>query len=307
MHATRRHARVFASRALLAAVVGFFGVAAGADPAVDGRELMVRVDERPRGHDQLLLATWKLVHESGRERVRRTRSYWIDLRGLEGSLRSKRLIVFDAPTQLEDTAFLVWSDGRFDTDDRRWVYLPALRKTRRVGGRDRGKSFAGTDFYYEDLSDLHVDEERHVLEGRSEDDAFWKVVSSPVDEASPYSKRVRWVHPEHYTTHRVEFYDRRDVLLKTLEIRWQQDDGVWTWERLEMRNHRSGHATIVEVNAVRHGLGFEETLFSQHELRAGPPQHRIAAREPSPPADETLDTPEVPAHPMDESPEPDTR
>ncbi len=239
---------------------------------------MERVDARPRGTDQLLSATWRLIPKSGRERVRETRSFWLDLRGRDDSLRSKRLIVFDTPTPLEDTSFLVWSDGRVETDDRRWVYLPALRKIRRIAGRDRGKAFAGTDFNYEDLSDLHVDEEAHALLGRSEDETrYWVVASTPRDTASPYSKRVRWVHPEHHTTHRIEFYDRHERLLKTLVLEWQQVGGVWVWERLVMGNRKNGHQTVITVRSAEHGLGLDDDLFSQHRLRSGPPNLRGSA------------------------------
>ena len=70
--------------------------------------------------------------------------------------------MFDAPPEIRETGFLVWSHSDPEVDDERWVYLPALRKVRRVAGRDRAKSFVGTDFNYDDLADRSVDEEEHV-------------------------------------------------------------------------------------------------------------------------------------------------
>lgn len=281
---------VFALGSSLICLHGF-SATIGAEAVPDGADLMTRVENRPRGRDQLLYATWRLISKSGRERVRETRSYWLDLRGGDDSLRSKRLIVFDTPTPLEDTSFLVWSDGRIETDDRRWVYLPALRKVRRIAGRDRGKSFAGTDFNYEDLSDLHVDEESHTLLGQSEGEptTYWLVSSIPRDSASPYSKRIRWVHPDHYTTDRIEFYDHHERLLKTLVVEWQRVDEIWAWQRLDMRNHKTGHATIVDIVGVEHGLGLDDEVFSQNRLRGGPPNIRGALPASQSPAGQTTE------------------
>ncbi|NIR61385.1 MAG: outer membrane lipoprotein-sorting protein, partial [Gammaproteobacteria bacterium] len=81
--------------------------------------------------------------------MRETRTWWRDHRDRSDGLRAKRLIVFEAPPEVRETGFLVFSHDEPGGDDERWVYLPALRKVRRVAGRDRGKSFVGTDFSYD--------------------------------------------------------------------------------------------------------------------------------------------------------------
>jgi hypothetical protein len=231
---------------------------------------MTLVDTRPRGQDERLAARWRLIPKSGRERVRETRTYWRDRRGHDDGLHSERLIVFDAPAPVKDTAFLVHSRAGVAGDDLRWMYLPALRKVRRIASGDRDKLFAGSDFSYEDLSERAVDEDEHRLVGREELDgvAHWVVESTPKAE-SGYERRVIFVHPEHHTPTRIDFYARGDRLEKTLRIRWQQADAIWAWRELEMDNARRKHRTVIEVQSVEHDLGLGDDVFTESALRHG--------------------------------------
>lgn len=240
---------------------------------IEGRRIMERVDRRPRGADQVLQATWRLVLPSGRERIRKTRSYWRDYREASQALRSKRLIVFDSPADLRDMAFLVWSYVNPDADDDRWIYLPSLRKVRRVAGRDRGKAFAGTEFNYEDLADREIDEDVHRLVRTAElEGAPVHVVESIArDTDSPYSKRVHFVDTDAYTLSRIEYYDRHGRLSKVLDIDWQLVDGIWLFRTLDMRNVRSGHRTIVQIDQIKHDVGLGDDAFTESGLRFGVP------------------------------------
>jgi outer membrane lipoprotein-sorting protein len=261
--------------AWLWASLALFGGAAGSaeESALDGRQVMERVDARPRGGDQRARATWRLFDKKGRERVRETRTYWRDHREQADGLRAKRLIVFDAPSEVRETGFLVWSHADPEVDDERWVYLPALRKVRRVAGRDRGKSFVGTDFNYDDLADRSVDEDEHrLLRTQQREGAFFYVVESkPRDSGSPYERRVQFVDGDRWLVTRVEYYDPGSRLRKTLDARWQQVDDVWAWERLEMRDEKTGHHTVVEVVDVQHGTALPDDVFTETSLRLGVP------------------------------------
>lgn len=265
--------KAIALAALSALATGTGPVAAGTEPPTpDGRAVMERVDARPRGADQVMRATWRLIEDDGGERVRETRTYWRDHRGRDDDLHSKRLIVFDAPAPIRDTAFLVWSRRDPEAEDPRWIYLPALRKVRRIAGGDRGRSFVGTDFAYEDLAERAVEEDTHrrlrreALAGRPH-----HVVESRPRGESAYARRVQWVDAERWTVSRVEFYDERDRLEKVLTADWQEVEGIWAWRRLEMDSRRRGHRTVVEVDEVRHDQGLDDALFSESTLRLGVP------------------------------------
>lgn len=247
--------------------------AEGRAPAPDGPQIMREVEQRPRGPDQRLRMIWHLREASGRERVRETRSYWRDYRGRDPQLRAKRLIVFDAPPDVRETAFLVWSYRDPKVDDDRWIYLPALRKVRRVAGKDRARSFAGSEFSYEDLGDRELDEDTHVLlrTERTQGRDLHVVQSLPREPDSPYTRRVHWVDALNFTVPRIEYYDEHDRLSKVLTIEWRDVGGVWDWGRLRMENVRSGRSTEVEVTEVVHGLGLPDDAFSESALRFGVP------------------------------------
>lgn len=245
---------------------------ASAQAAHEGREIMRGVDERPRGADEVLRSTWRLIDKRGNERVRKTRFYWMDQRAADQGLVSKRLIVFDAPATIKDTAFLVHSRSGALEDDLRWVYLPALRKVRRISGGDRDKLFAGSDFTYDDLAGRSLDEDEHTfLREETREHVLHLVVQSRPVGDSPYQKRVQWVNPVNHTVSRVEFYGPGERLDKVLEARWREQDGLWFWDHLVMDNLRRRHQTVVEVDEVRHDLDLTDDVFHESTLSRGAP------------------------------------
>ena len=248
-------------------------IAAAPDEPLDGTAIMNAVEARPRGGDQTLRATWRIVRRAGRERVRKTTSYWLDCREEDSELHSKSLIFFDSPPDIKDTAFLAFSHRQADKNDVRWVYLPALRKVRRLSGSDRGKSFFGTEFSYEDLGTRDVSEDVHEFLGQTSihGAVHYLVQSKPREDGYPYSKRIQYVHAAEFTVSRIDYYDGRGDLEKTLRAEWQLSDGVWLWKHLEMRNEQNGHQTTVEVTAVEHGSGLDDSVFTESSLRFGAP------------------------------------
>lgn len=244
-----------------------------AEAVAEGTALMRAVDARPRGDDQTLVTTWRLVGRSGHERVREVRSYWRDYRGRKDGVHSKRLLVFDAPPEVKDTAFLVESRLDASEDDRRWIYLPALRKVRRVASGDRGKAFMGSTFSYDDLAERGVREDVHrLLRGDAIDGRTHRVVeSTPVDADAPYARRVQWVDPVSHTVSRIEYFDRQGRHAKTLDASWQAVDGVQVWRELVMRDLLDGERTRVTVDEARVNAGHGDDLFSEHALRLGVP------------------------------------
>jgi hypothetical protein len=263
-----------APRAWLAAglVLALGAAAAGSQPLTDPREIMQRVDARPRGRDQKARAIWRLVSKSGDERVRETRTFWRDARGDGAGLHSQRLLVFVTPPDVKDTAFLIWNQLDPARDDDQWIYLPGLRKVRRIAVGDRGTSFVGTDFAYDDLVERQVDEDGHVLLRSVEHEgALHHLIEATPKRPAPYAKRIVWVRDGDFTTPRIEFVDPAGTVTKTLEASWTEVNGIWTWKQLVMTNARSGHKTIVDVDQVVYDTGLGPDVFSESALRAGAP------------------------------------
>jgi len=254
------------------------GAAAGAaradEPAPSGEEVMRRVDARPRGKTQTARAVWHLLTSDGSERVRETRNYWRDARGTgSGKLHSQRLIIFEQPPDVKDTAFLTWSASSPDADDDQWIYLPALRKVRRIAVGDRGASFVGTDFSYDDLADRLVEADEHRLLRSEERDGerYYVVESTPRKKPAPYQKRVVFVNAKTWTVPRIEYFAPTGELQKILEVHWHEVQGIWTWESLDMADVRSHHHTRGEIDQVAYDRPLGEDLFTENAMRAGVP------------------------------------
>ncbi len=260
----------FRLRVLLGMVGLLSAVPLSAEAALSGQEIATKIDEREDGDDQVSHATWKLIPKRGRERIRETIRHWKDEDG-EGGLDTKSLMFFEAPPEVKNSAFLNWSYKDVDRDDDQWLYLPQLRKIRRISASDKGKSFMGTDFTYDDMGDRQVDEDIHAVlrEEVYKEKECYVLESKPKDPAYIYSRRLRWVDKEEFVVYFEEFYDRHDRLLKTLDMEWMKVDGIWTWKHALMNNVQTGHATEVDVANVQFNTGIDDDFFSERSLRRG--------------------------------------
>ena len=180
-----------------------------------GREIAVMVDEREDGDDQISEALWTLTNNRGKTRKRLTLRYWKDYEGQDG-LSSKSFIYFESPPDVKDTTFLNWSQEDAEADDDQWIYLPALRKVRRIASGDKENSFMGSDIIYDDMADREVEEDTHKLLRVEQNNGtkFYVLESTPTKKNYIYSKKLRWINAENLTEPRMEFYDRRGRLLK---------------------------------------------------------------------------------------------
>ena len=180
-----------------------------------GHEIAINVDEREDGDDQISEATWTLTNKAGKTRKRHTLRYWKDYEGKEG-LSSKSFIYFEFPPDVKDTTFLNWSQEDYEADDDQWIYLPALRKVRRIASGDKENSFMGSDLIYDDMGDREVEEDTFTLLRVEHDNGTKMYVVQAVakQENYIYSKRLAWVNAETWTIPKIEYYDRKGRLLK---------------------------------------------------------------------------------------------
>lgn len=237
-----------------------------------GREIAVFVDEREDGDDQISEANWTLTNSKGKTRKRHTLRYWKDYDGNDG-LSSKSFIYFNFPPDVKDTTFLSWSQEDAEADDDQWIYLPALRKVRRIASGDKENSFMGSDIIYDDMADREVEEDSHKLLRVEEENGtkFYVLESIPKKVKYIYSKKLRWVNAENWTEPRIEFYDRKGRLLKIWTTDWAQIDGIWNWQRTVVENQLTGHKTELMISNVRFNQNIKESVFTERSLRKGKP------------------------------------
>ena len=260
MHRTKQ----FLTVTLLVAAVAGIGLA---QTSPTGLEVMTNVFERPLPDDMEGALTMTLENARGDQRVRSVRQYVAQFNEVE-----KKLLFFTAPADVRDTAFMNWTyDDPSESDDQ-WIYLPALRRVRRISAEKKNDSFMGSDFTYEDLGERHPDLDTHRVTGTQTADGrtVYVVESVLEDGTSAYGRTVSWVADGIWIGLRREFYDRSGNLLKTLEIEeYQEIDGFWTISRMTMTNAGSGHSTTMELSDLRFNAGIEESTFTERTMTRG--------------------------------------
>jgi Outer membrane lipoprotein-sorting protein len=162
------------------------------------------------------------------------------------------LVRFTAPADLAGVGFLLIQ--KKDADDERWLYLPELGRSRRIGGDTRGSAFMGTDFSYADLDRRELRYGVSSLGGDEAIDGFpcWKVEVSPSAKEAPYRRIELWVRKDNYVPLQWMMYARSGALLKTLlaqDVR--QMEGRWFITKSRMTNHAQHRTTELFLDEIR--------------------------------------------------------
>lgn len=232
-----------------------------------GRDIIQKVDSRKSGETSKNLTTMTLVSKRGKERVREILSYTRDYGDVE-----KTVMIFLAPADVKGIGYLTYAYEDKGTDDDTWLFLPALKKVRRISGSSRNDYFMGTDFTYDDMGDREIDEDTHTLikEEIINENTCWVVESFPVDKTYMYSKRVSWINQDNLITVKVDYYDRQGKLLKQLTVSdLSLIDGIWSAGIMEMNNIQDKHKTRLEKKDVQFNLEVNDSYFRVSTLERG--------------------------------------
>ncbi len=244
------------------------GSVAAGEPT--GLEIVTRWDGRPRERDLVTKARFILINRRGQKRIRETRRYRLDMEGKKG-FDEKTIIFFDKPSDVKGTSLLNWSYTDAKRDDDQWLYLPALRKVKRISSADKEKSFMGSDLTFEDMGDRKVEEDRHRLLGVEEFKGreCYVVEMVPREKNHMYSRKVKWIDKTEFIDYRTDFYDRKGRFLKRLIVEWKKIDDIWVISRMEVKNEQTGHMTVVEITNTEINTGLKERLFTKRRMESG--------------------------------------
>ncbi len=231
-----------------------------------GLAIAQEADRRDTGWiDQTAEMKMILRNRQGEESTRELRTKTLEVEG-DGD---KGLTIFDHPRDVKGTAFLSYSHATRPDDQ--WLYLPALKRVKRIASKNKSGPFMGSEFAYEDLSSQEVAKysyrflREEVLDGRP---AF-VVERYPQYEHSGYTRQVVWIDQEMYQPLKIEFYDRKDSLLKTLTISgYRQYLGrYWRPDRMDMVNHQTGKSTTLLWSNYRFRTGLTDRDFDRNALK----------------------------------------
>ncbi len=256
----------------LAGLVVAMPAVSQAQSELSARAVMERNDEQMRVRDGIYELEMRIVDASGRETVRglRREAY----RSTDQDEWS--LLRFQSPADVEGTGLLSIEKG--EAQDDVYLYLPALRKSRRISGRNNRDYFMGSDFTYKDLRSERLKANRYerlpdeMLDG----ELCARIVAYPTTDAerdeSGYERRELWVSQTTWLVLKTEFYDEHGENLKTLtatDIRPVQsgdDAGKLRAHELLMVNHDRERRTVLEFDAISLNTGLPKSRFTKRAL-----------------------------------------
>ena len=231
-----------------------------------GLQVMQTVYELPSGKDTQAELSMVLTNKQGEKRVRELKQYIV----VDGDVE-KKIMFFVAPADVKGTSFMNWSYSSAKDDDQ-WIYLPALKRTKRISSGSKGDYFMGSDFTYDDLGERHPDEDTHKLlrEETVDGKPCFVVESTPKAKGHMYSKTITWVLKDTYIGLKREFYDPNAKLLKTLTIKnFKKISGVWVILDTEMKNVQKNHSTTISLANVKINQGVPASKFTERSMTMG--------------------------------------
>ncbi|MGH1374638.1 MAG: outer membrane lipoprotein-sorting protein [Cellvibrionaceae bacterium] len=240
-----------------------------------GEWIVNQVNSMDDGHQVTRKLHMTLTDRRGKKRLRNTigyRKYFGD---------DKRTVLFYlSPTNVKDTGFLTYDyPAEKSSEDDQWLYLPALRKVRRISASDRGDYFLGTDFTYEDIKKegkldtndyQYVTQDQQQLHQRNTYRMIATPVSDKVAKELGYGKVELWIDQQSWLVVKANYWDLRNNPLKTLiadDVR--QVNGIWTRHKMTMSNHKTGHTSQFVFSDVDYQSAVKDSVFTKRSLSRG--------------------------------------
>lgn len=261
--------------ALLGLTVVLFApgtVRAGDEPKA--RAIMEKVDARDDGDNGISDMVMTLIDKHGSQRVREIRARMKDM-----GKDTYRIMFFISPPDVKDTGFLTYDYDDPDKDDDQWLYLPALRKTKRIASSDKSGSFMGSDLNYSDMTsrDLKDYDYSLVKEDAVEGHKVWLVQAVPrsrkVIEETGYRKSVLFVRQDNYVVVRAVHWVADSDRLKYFDVKkLEQIDNIWVATDIHMTTKQGKatlHKTVLTYRNVRFGQKQDPDLFTVRRLEKG--------------------------------------
>ncbi len=235
-------------------------------PEEQGRAIAVEADERDSGFgDYTSDLKMILRNRHGQESTREIRSRTLEVED-DGD---KSLTIFDKPRDIKGTALLSFTH-REGPDDQ-WLYLPALKRVKRIASNNKSGPFMGSEFAYEDITSQEV--EKYTYKFLRDDtlnglDVF-VFERYPVDRKSGYTRQIVWLDKAEYKERKIEYYDRKNALLKTLVFNdYHQYLGkYWRAHDMYMENHLTGKSTRLLQTNFKFRTGLTERDFDKNSLK----------------------------------------
>ncbi len=243
---------------------------------ITGRDVVQQCEYKYPGEDQQSQLSITLIDKSDKKRKTIYLRLWKDMKGKDNIL--DKMVLFTLyPADARGTAFMRWAyKPESGKHAEQWIYLPTLRKIRRVSVRDLSDSFLGSDLTYGDISYRGIDEDDHKLVRIDQDpqgNQYFVVESTPREANPQYAKKVSWYRKtpdlENCVKRRVNYYDKKGIFLKQQDLKWQKVNNAWVWDEVFVQNAQTRHKSHFKVEKVKINKGVNEEWFTERRMRIG--------------------------------------
>ncbi len=241
--------------------------------AMTALEVAQKVDALDDGDNSRSTMTMILIDKKGNKRVRSMKKF-----GKDKGEDKLSIIYFLKPSDVKNTAFLTYDYKDSNKDDDQWLYLPALKKTKRIASTDKSGSFMGSDFSYADMTDRNVQDYNYNIKKetkvRGKDVWILEVIpktQKTIDEYG-YSKSYMFVRKDNFMVMQsINFLTDGKKKFMTVK-KMEKIDGIWTALEIEMKTKKGKqmtHATVLKISDVKYNQNHKESFFSVRQIEKG--------------------------------------
>ncbi|CAC9631905.1 Outer membrane lipoprotein-sorting protein [uncultured Gammaproteobacteria bacterium] len=247
--------------------------------ALTGLEIMQKVDARDDGSSIVSTLQMVLIDKHKKKRIRQMRTFSKDI----NKNTEHKSVFFLTPSDVKNTAFLTFDYSGNDKDDDQWMYLPALKKTKRIPASDKDGAFMGSDFSYADMTDKNLDDyhfkllKESVIKRKDDKNPVWIIQSLPKNKAvideTGYTKSILYIRKDNFMLARAKFYLKKANRVKYMDVRkMEKIDGIWVATQTTMTTKygkQTLHKTILSNRDIKINVAIDDEMFSVRKIEKG--------------------------------------
>ena len=233
--------------------------------AQSGEEVAKKAYDKISGYkSSTSITTMILRNAQSDENIRK-----LEMKKLEGKNGDQSLLTFLYPNDLKDTKLL--SFEVIGGDDKQWLYLPAIKRVKRISSRNKSGSFMASEFSYEDISSQNYKNYTYPSDAKNvqiDGIEYFEVVRVPKDKHSGYSKQIIYIDTKEYLAHFGEYFDKNDRLLKKIKFEeYVKLHGIWRVHKIVIENMQNSKSSILTWDSDEIKAGLTKRDFSKRVLR----------------------------------------
>ncbi|MDC7245870.1 MAG: outer membrane lipoprotein-sorting protein [Sphaerochaetaceae bacterium] len=231
--------------------------------AMTAAQIMEKVENTQKHDSSALDISLELIGENGEVRTRR-----IQTLNRSSEQNNESITIFLSPASVRQTRFLSIEKENYKEQ---WIYLPALKQSRKIGSAERGASFMGSDFSYEDMDSttFDSDEAAHTVIGETGE--IYIIESVPYESDAVYGRTITYVDKESFLPSKVQLFDEKGTTMIKELIILEKDliDGSWVATKMEMRTISTGHRSVITIVQAKYDIPIPSSYFSLQFLKTG--------------------------------------